>query len=561
MQTFRKFLVSFLIFVLAIIPTFAWFDDVTDELAPNVIEFLRENGIGESTQNFYPKRPISLAEFLVMGLTLAKVEDLTGNATTRFADVPVDAWFASAVAKADSLGLLGEFRGKNLLPNRPLNRGEIVSLGLKIFGIGVPTTTSDEEFGFRDVGKKHRLARFIFRAVKMGIIDPLTDDNFGITRRVNRADAATLFYNLANFVEGPTVIIQNGISQIPGFALFETIWSEAKNKFLFEEKVNETKMLHSAIAGMIEALDDPYSEFYTPEQTQQQTGNLSGEVEGIGVYIEADPEKRGVVVVAPIYNSPADRAGLRAGDIITAVGNKLLAGLPLEEAASYTRGPSGTTEKYTILRENHEFIVEIIREKIRLDIATVEFQNDIAIIDINQFTAALPDDFAKIVKQIEERRPRGIILDLRNNGGGLVNSAVDLLGYFLPKGAIVASQKFREGLESRNLDYRTTREPSLNGIRTFVLVNRGTASASEIVAAALQDHSLGSVVGEQTFGKGTVQEINFFVDGTALKLTIAHWLSPKQQPIQGSGVTPDFEAVDNPETPNDEAIERTLEMF
>ena len=561
MHVLRKILVFCLIIVVTTSPTAAWFDDVSDELEPEVIEFLREQGVGEATQNFYPRRPISLVEFLSMGLALAGVEELSGNATTRFSDVPTDAWFAAAVAKADELGALSEFRGEKLLPHRPLNRGEVVTIGLKLFGIGVPPALPDEEFGFRDVSENHRLARFIFRALKIGVIDPIVDDEFGITRRVNRAEAATFFYKLATFEAGPTIVIQSGVTSVPGFPLFERVWSEAEGRFLFEENVDLEKMLHSAVAGMISSLDDPYSEFYTPEQTQLQTGDLSGEIEGIGVYIEADPEGRGVVVVAPLFSSPAERAGLRTGDVIIAVDGESLNGLPLIEATNLTRGAAGTTGKYTILRDDKEFVVEITREKIKLDTVSVEFQNGIAIVDINQFTSALPDDFAKIVKRIQEQRPRGLILDLRNNGGGLVNSAVDLLGYFLPNGAIVAYQEFREGLESQNIDYRTDRDPSLNGIRTLVLVNRGSASASEIVAAALQDHNIGSVIGEQTFGKGTVQEINFFGDGTALKLTVAHWLSPHKQPIENQGVTPDFEAVDDPETPNDEAIEQALEMF
>jgi carboxyl-terminal processing protease len=231
------------------------------------------------------------------------------------------------------------------------------------------------------------------------------------------------------------------------------------------------------------------------------------------------------------------------------------------DATNLTRGPSGTTGKYTILRDDQEFEVSIIREKIKLDIASVDFRNDIAIIDINQFTSALSDDFAKIAAQIKERRIRGIVLDLRNNGGGLVNTAVDLLGYFLPKGAIIASQEFRPGLESQNIDYRTERNPIFRGMQIIVLVNRGTASASEIVAAALQDHNAASILGEQTFGKGTVQEINFFGDGTALKMTVAHWLSPHQQEIQENGVTPDFEGIDDPETLEDEALNEALSRF
>ncbi len=566
MFSLHKFFLGFLIFLLfAENPAFAFFNDLKNgELTPEVIEFLREQEIGEASENFYPRRPITLVEFLAMGFSAAGVFDLPRNVASRFSDVAGEDWFAPFVVKAEQFGFLEDFRGMKLLPNRPLNRGEAVKLGLEIFGVGVPITLPEEEFGFQDVRKSHRLARYIFRALKAGVINPISDENFGMTKRMNRKEAAQFFYNLANFEEGGgvTIIMQNGTtSNVPGWLLFETIWQETVEKFLFDKKLSERKMLHEALKGMVESLDDPHSEFYTPEQTRLQTGNLSGEIEGIGVYIEKDKEDRGILVVAPIFNSPADRAGLRAGDIIISVNGESLAGLPLVEATNLTRGEAGSTGVYGILRDKKEFEVKIIREKIKIDSISVEFRNRIAIVDINQFTSSLPKDFAKIAEQILQRRPRGIILDLRNNGGGLVNSAVKLLGYFLPEGAIVASQRFRQGLEGYNIDYRTSRKPTLHGFQTLVLVNQGTASASELVAAALQDHDAASVVGEQTFGKGTVQEISFFEDGTALKLTVAHWLSPRKQPIEGNGVTPNFKAVDNPETPMDEALDRVLEMF
>jgi carboxyl-terminal processing protease len=564
MFSFRKIFLSFIAFSFVANSAFAVFDDVAEgEFEPAVIEWLRSKKIGDTQANFYPRRPITLAEFLAMGLTAAGIEEqaLVKNIDSKFTDVGVGDWFNPFVVEAEKLRLLEGFRGERLLPNRPMNRGEAVQLSLEIFGIGVPLTLPDEEFGFRDVRESHRLARFIFRAVKMGVIDPESDDAFGVTRRVSRAEAAQLFYNLANFEEGPQIIIQSGTSRIPGWPLFETVWREAQDKFLHADQISDSKMLHSALQGVVDSLEDPYSEFYTPEQTRIQTSDLSGEIEGIGVYIEKDSEDRGVLVVAPLFNSPADQAGLRTGDVIIAVDGKSLAGLPLMEATNLTRGPAATTGTYTILRGDKKFDVQILRQKIKIDSISVEFKNRIAIVDINQFTSTLPKDFAKIAEQIKQQRPLGIVIDLRNNGGGLVTSAVDLLGYFLPESAIVAHQEFRPGLESRNVKYNTKRAPTLDGFRTLVLVNQGTASASEIVAAALQDHNLGTVVGEQTFGKGTVQEISFFENGTALKLTVAHWLSPRRQPIQDFGVTPDFEAVDNPDTPLDEAIERVLEMF
>ncbi len=566
MFSLRKLFLGFLVLVFVTNPAFAAFADIqNDELSPEVIEFLRSKKIGDMSNNFYPRRPVTIVEFLAMGFAAAGVKenDLPRNMPARFRDVTSEDWFMPVVGKAEELDILGDFRGEKLLPNRALNRGEAVKLGLAVFGVGIPPTLPEENFGFRDVRKSHRLARYIFRAVKMGVINPETDDKFGIMRRMNRAEAARLFYNIANFKEegSTTIVINSGVSKISGWPLFERVWSETKGKFLFKENINEREMLHSALEGMIKSLNDPYSEFYSPAKTQMQTGDLSGEIEGIGVYIEKDPQDRGVLVVTPIFNSPAERAGLQPGDIIIAANGKSLVGLSLAEAASLTRGPAGTYGKYTILRGSMEFEVEILREKIKIDSISLEFRNRIAIVDINQFTSALPKDFAKIAIQIKKQHPRGIILDLRNNGGGLINSAVDLLGYFLPENAIVASQEFRPGLESKNIDYHTKRPPTLHGFRTIVLVNEGSASASEIVAAALQDHNVASIAGKQTFGKGTVQEISFFEDGSALKITVAHWLSPRKQPIQDKGVTPDFEAVDNLETPVDEALDLVFELF
>ena len=189
------------------------------------------------------------------------------------------------------------------------------------------------------------------------------------------------------------------------------------------------------------------------------------------------------------------------------------------------------------------------------------FRNNVAIVKIAQFTAPMVLEFAEAATEILANHPRGIILDLRNNGGGLVNSAVAVLSHFLPKGGLVATQKHRTGLESRDIEYRTNEDPDLNNFKIVVLVNRGTASASEIVAAALRDNNLATIVGETTFGKGTLQELNLFDDGTSLKMTVARWLSPNDDEIQGVGISPDFRIVDDETTTKDEALEKALSLF
>ena len=563
MRFLQKFSIGFLIFVLAANGTFAWFDDVDDELAPNVIEFLRENGVGESTQNFYPRRPVELAEFLVMGLALAGVaeNDLPSvNTPTRFTDISSENWFARQVAFAEELGILTSVKGNRLVPRRTLRKGEATTLGLKIFGIGVAPTTDSEDFGFADLRTSHRLFREISRALKMGVIEPTSDAKFGTTEIFTRADAANLFFELANYHEGATIVIQNGISSIPNWMLFETIWDQIEAKFLFEENIDESEMMYSALDGLVDSLGDPYSDFLPPAETSSTSGNLDGEVEGIGAYLSVTEDGE-VLIVSPIAGSPAEAAGLKAGDIIVGVDGQSIANFSSDEAATLIRGKAGTNVELTIRRENAERKISVVRAKVTIKSIETTFRNNVVVVKIAQFTAPTVPEFAEAATEILANHPRGIILDLRNNGGGLVNSAVAVLSHFLPKGGLVATQKHRTGLESRDIEYRTNEDPDLNNLKIVVLVNRGTASASEIVAAALRDNNLATIVGETTFGKGTVQEINFFGDGTALKMTVARWLSPNEDEIQSVGIAPDFEIVDDEATTKDEALEKALSLF
>ena len=215
-----------------------------------------------------------------------------------------------------------------------------------------------------------------------------------------------------------------------------------------------------------------------------------------------------------------------------------------------------------ILRDDKELDFSVTRELVEFDSVTLEFKNNIAVISMSQFGSNTSAEFAEIVEKIIAWRPKGIVFDLRNNGGGLLNTAVNVLGYFLPENSIAAKSHYRDDLKNLNIDYRTTREPTLGNFKTTVLINKGSASASEIVAATLQDYDKATIVGEISYGKGTVQELSFFSDGTALKLTVAHWLSPNEQAIEGNGVTPDIEAVDDEDTENvDEALEQALRLF
>lgn len=540
------------------------FGDVdADTPQGKAIEFLLSKGVGEGAANFFPKRPITLVEFLAMGLQAADVNDLPQNPATRFGDAQ-NAWFTPYVAKADSLSLLEDFKGDKLLPNRALTKGEAVKLGLKIFGVGVALNLPNENFGFTDVKNTHRLARYIFRALKLGVIDPISDTEFGVSQRFTRGEAAELLYNLAGSDtegSGGTIIIQNGGSDVPGWQMFQAVWDETVNRFLWKDKINQQEMMQRAIEGAVNALGDPYSAYLLPTKTTAINQDLSGKTEGIGAYLSENAAGE-VVVVAPIDGSPAQAAGIQPGDVIIAVDGKSVGGVSVEEVSAQIRGVAGTTVSLTIRRNGSQLIVSIKRAAIEIKAVNLKFDDGVAVLKLTQFSSTVPAEFAAAAKEIIAQHPKGIVLDLRNNGGGLVTAAVDVASYFLLENSVVTKTRYREELSQFNATQRTTHAPSFTGYKVAVLINKGSASASEIVAAALQDQGVATVVGETSFGKGVMQEINFFGDGTALKLTVAHWLSPKEQPIEGKGITPNIAAVDDATTPNvDEALQRALDLF
>jgi carboxyl-terminal processing protease len=541
------------------------FSDVAaDSAEGKAVEFLLNKGVGQGAANFYPKRPVTLVEFLAMGMKAAGITDLPQNATTRFTDTPGDAWFTPFVVKADSLSLLEDSRGEKLLPNRALTKGEAMKLGLKMFGIGVPLAAPTENFGFNDVKNTHRYARYIFRALKIGVVDPVSDAEFGVSRKLTRGEAALLIYNLAQWEEGEggaTIVIQSGGADIPGWALFEKVWDESVNRFLFKDNINKNEMMQRAIEGAVKALGDPYSAFLLPERTTSINQDLSGKTEGIGAYLSQEEDGE-IVIVSPIDDSPAQAAGLQSGDVIIAVDGKSIGGLTVEEVSLKIRGEPGTMVTLTIRRNGNQMVVPIQRAAINIKAVSLKFQNGIALLRLSQFSSNVSAEFATAAKEIVAQHPKGIILDLRNNGGGLVTTAIDVASHFLPESAVVVKTHYREELSQFNATQHSIHAPSFTGTKVVVLINKGTASASEIVAAALQDHKVATIVGETSFGKGTMQEISFFGDGTALKLTVASWFSPKEQPINGKGITPDVAAIDDAATADiDEALNRAFELF
>ncbi len=320
------------------------------------------------------------------------------------------------------------------------------------------------------------------------------------------------------------------------FSLFWDTWKLIQNHY-YEKDIPQTQLFYGALQGMVAAVGDPHSIFLTPQDSEDFNQDLQGNFEGIGA--EIGIQNGQLIVIAPLPETPAERAGLKAKDAIIAIDEKDASKLSLNEAVSHIRGEQGTSVVLTIIRGgNKAQKITIKREKITVKSLSWDFieNNTIAHIKIRQFN----DDTLGLLNQAIteiERRPSvsGVIVDVRNNPGGYLQSAIDIAGKWQAN-AVVVSEKLRDG---REIQHAAQQDARLAPYATVVLVNAGSASASEIVAGALKDWGRARIVGVTTFGKGSVQDLTDLADGSSVKLTIAKWFTPNGSSIDGKGIEPD----------------------
>ena len=320
--------------------------------------------------------------------------------------------------------------------------------------------------------------------------------------------------------------------------IFVQVLDIVKNDYV-ERSVDYSKVMYGAIRGMLDALDDPYTRFMEPKAFKEMGLRQGGEYSGIGIYIGIRDKQ--LTVIAPIRATPAARAKVRAGDKIMTIEGKSTQDMALDEAVSLIRGKKGTTVTLGIVRgeETEPRNIDVVRERIIVNsIQTQAFREGrvgyIRLITFENQNAA--EEMRKGLIKLKERGATGLIVDLRNNGGGLLRNAVEIAGYFIGEKAVVHTvdrDKNRETLTAHG-------EPIWTG-PLVVLINNASASASEILAGAIHDHGIGKLVGEPTFGKASVQNIRPLDDGSALLVTIAKYLTPSDHDISKKGVSPDIE--------------------
>ena len=336
-------------------------------------------------------------------------------------------------------------------------------------------------------------------------------------------------------------------------SLFWNVWDILEEKYVNETKLNKEKMVFGAIKGMVASLDDPYTYFMTPAENKESKDDLGGLYEGIGAQLGKKDDQ--IIIVAPLKGSPAEANGVLSGDAILEVNHKSTQGWTVGKAVNEIRGKRGTVVRLTLGRASDTVEVKIKRESIAIEPIELSYKTakdcsdsdcpEVAYIRVVQFGDQTNEKWDNAVVEVAQKWNtqgiHGLILDLRGNPGGYLESAVYLASDFLKQNTLIVKQVYSK---SRSKDYRVTRSGMLYDIPVVVLIDQGSASAAEILAGALRDHSKAKLVGEKTFGKGSVQEAMDLNQNTGLHVTVAKWVLPKGVWINGTGIMPD-EKVDN----------------
>lgn len=324
------------------------------------------------------------------------------------------------------------------------------------------------------------------------------------------------------------------------FSLFWKVWEILKDRYVDKSTLDARELFYGAIDGMLAATGDPYTTFFSPKENQEFNEDISGTFEGIGA--EMGMKDDIITVIAPLEGMPAEKAGIVAGDKIVKIDDVVSSSYSLDEAVKHIRGTKGTTVKLTIFREGEEETRDISVTRGIILVKSVRFEmkdDDIAYIRVNRFGDDTEKEFKNAVREISQKQAKGLIIDLRNNPGGFLETAVDMASTMLPAGTVVVMEEDgagkREEIKARGGD-------TLSTLPIAVLINQGSASASEILAGALRDNRDDVVlIGKKSFGKGSVQELISVSKDTAVKITVARWLTPSGKQIHNVGITPDIE--------------------
>ncbi|MFA6475510.1 MAG: S41 family peptidase [Patescibacteria group bacterium] len=344
---------------------------------------------------------------------------------------------------------------------------------------------------------------------------------------------------------GAALITQSAAVSSPAYReplksdMFWKVWNAVKKNYV-EQPVEDEVLYYGSLRGLAGSVNDPYTVFFDPTETKEFNTSITGSFEGIGAEIGAKDGQ--IVIITPLHGTPAEAAGLQPNDAIIKIDGADTVGLSVDEAIQKIRGPKDTVVTLTIYRTGMDNLLDVPVTRAAIDIPSMEYHTvdqsgkTIGVLSISIIDETSTEDMREILNKILLDMPDGLVLDVRNNPGGVLNKAIDIVSFFVEDSVVVSEQDSSGAIKS----YRTTEAKMVpDSLPIVVLVNGGSASAAEIIAGALQDTKRAHLIGTTTFGKGSVQQLQEFPDGSSLKMTVSHWLTPNGRTINHTGITPD----------------------
>lgn len=474
-----------------------------------------------------------------------------GQITLPYKRIP--AAMLPAVKAAYSDGALKAFGSGDLLIGRGITRGQAVQVIVTLSGLRPKNTAKT----YTDMKANSALSAAAEVAVEQGWIRALRPTLFGADRPLTASEAKALISKVkATLGTGTAPTIHINVIPKPrtgsGNTDLDAVKKLLQQQYLYQDKLKNAT--GTGAQSLVQSVNDPYTVYFPPAQNQMFQQQIAGEVIGIGVQING--RQNGLQVVEALPGSPAEKAGVLPGDLITAVNDTQLAGLSYEDQVLAVRGPKGSVAKLHIIRNSTTMDITVTRDSVKVPEVTTTKDGNIAVMKISQFGDITDNEIRDDLTKVAADSPRALIIDLRNNPGGLLDAADLLMSGFLPNGSVVANIHAKDG-DSKEY---TTGDPIIPAdLPVMVLVNKDSASAAEIVAGAFQDYKRATIVGETSYGKGTVQQLVEFQDGSSLKMTIAEWRTPKDRKIDKIGVIPDV-VVDSSQDP-DAAMTKALQLL
>lgn len=528
----------------------------------HAIDTFYQDGIIKSKE-INPNERITKVDFLKMLL-----ENMGYEAKKRliftptiYKDVEPKSWYAPYVQEAYRLSLIE--RKDYFKPSAPIQIGDAIKIALKAEGYTLPRVIKNK-YQYSDVVEREEKI-VLEKVMDLQVFNPHSRSIFGWHSFLKKGEALEFLYRLRLIAESDKVIyIEKNVPELQlilednlssEYRQLQDVRDQVFTRYYDKEHLDENKLIQGAIKGFVKEIGDKYSVYFPAPDADSFNDSLEGSFEGIGAYLEDTDD--GVIVKTPIKDSPAEKAGVKAGDIIRKVNKKDVEGISINELVKLIKGKKGTEVLIEFERNGERVEISIIRDTINLHSVQAEVRDNVLVITLSQFAATTSIDFADIVNEMWSPTYSGIVLDLRSNPGGFLNTAEDILAYWIDKDQATLQLKFKNHTQVK----LANTNQSLSEVKTAVIQNSASASASEILAGSLQDYQKAKIFGEKSFGKGTVQEIIPYRDGASLKLTVAEWLTAKGNSINESGVMPDTEISDDPDTLNDEPLDAAIKWL